>query len=177
MTAGDDTALTGLQELAVAIAVAAALAVGALFAYHSLTGGANDDQVQQSISAAATAAQAVYQDTQDYGLIGSDDPSATPGCSTSTPAFQDMAQYAPSLTLTCAALTSYALNTVVVSSGELTDGDGGGWIGLASRSDDGICWMLYQPADGAADYGQFTPAGSQGCSAPTSAPSPGATSW
>jgi hypothetical protein len=172
----DERGLTGLQELAIAIGIAALLSVGGLFTYNVLTNGADDKTAQSSVSSVLTAANDVYQDTQDYGLIGSSTPNAngTGACGTTTAPFKTMRSYATNETLQCGPITTAGPIVVVVSSGELVDGDAGGWIGLAARSKDGICWQAYQPADGPAIYGSVT---STSCNAPQSAPSGGGTSW
>jgi hypothetical protein len=168
--------LTGLQELAVAIGIAALLSVGGLFTYRVLISGSNDKAVQATITSAKAAAADVYQDTQDYALISSADPNpdGTGACALDTSQFGLLKAYAGNVTFSCGALQSYAAGTVVYSSGELTDGDAGGWIGIAARARDGVCWQVYVPADAPPVFGsQRTPA----CQAPTAAPTGGGAGW
>jgi hypothetical protein len=171
-----DAGLTGLQELAVAIGVAALLSVGAMFTYRVLVSGAGDRAAQVTVGTALAAAHDVYEQTQDYALIGSSQPSSTPagGCNATTSAFSLMASYAAGVDVRCGTLTAFDAGAVVVSTGELTDGDAGGWIGMATLAKDGRCWQVYQPADGPAVYGSLA---SSVCGAPAAAPVDGGPAW
>lgn len=170
----DDDGLTGLQELAVAMAIAALLSVGGMFTYRILVSGAGDRGAQATVSSVLAAARDVYEESQDFGLIGSSQPAATPGgaCSETAVDFSLLESYASGIDLRCTALTTYTEGTVVVSTGELNDGDAGGWVGLATLAADGRCWQVYQPADGPAVYGWSL---GVPCAAPTTAPHGGDT--
>jgi hypothetical protein len=168
--------LTGLQELAVAIGIAALLGVGGLFTYRVLVNGSNDRSVQASISSALTAANDVYQEDQDYALISTPSP-ATGGassCALDTTDFSAMKAYASDVKFSCRALGTYRTGSVVFSTGELADGNAGGWIGLAAMATDGTCWQAYKPADGPTVYGSHSAAT---CPAPTAAPAGGSLDW
>lgn len=172
----DQGGLTGLQELAVAVGVAALLSVGGLFTYRVLVSGANDRQVQASLVTVLSAAHDVYADTQDFGLIATDhpDPGGAAACGTGTPSFSLLASYAVGVAVGCSPQTRYQAGTVVYASGELVDGDAGGWIGLGALASDGVCWQVYLPADGPAVYGARA---AVPCGAPAGPPPGGGASW
>jgi hypothetical protein len=174
--AADERGLTGLQELAVAIGVAALLSVGGLFTYQVLVHGADDRTTQASLTTALAAANDVYQDTQDYGLIATDDPSPDGAgqCSLGTAAFTALQSYAAGVTFECHPQTGYAAGTVVYQTGELGRGDAGGWIGLAALAQDGRCWQVFTSADGPAVFGSSD---TWPCTAPTGAPAGGDAPW
>jgi hypothetical protein len=173
---GEEAGLTGLQELAVAISIAALLSVSGMFTYRILLSGAGDRSAQATIGTALAAAHDVYVDTQDYGLIGSAQPTGGAGgaCSTAAAGFSLLTSYAAGVDVRCGALTTPRPGSVVLTAGELTDGDAGGWIGLAATAADGRCWQVYQPADGPPVYGS---SGGGTCEAPASPPTGGGTSW
>jgi hypothetical protein len=174
--AGDETGLTGLQELAVAMTVAAVLSVGGMFTYRILVSGAGDRAAQAAVGTVLAAAHDVYAQTQDYGLIGAAQPGAAGAgaCSALTPTATLLGSYASGVAVRCGTLTTSVAGAAVVSSGELTDGDGGGWIGIAALAGDGRCWQVYQPADGPAVYG---PGSAGPCNAPTAPPAGGGVAW
>lgn len=169
-----DTGLTGLQELAIAMGVAALLSVGGMFTYRILVAGAGDRSAQVTVDTVMSAAHDVYQETQDYGLIGSTQPTAIGACDGATNAFSLLASYAAGVDVRCGMVTTATAGTVVVTTGELTDGDAGGWIGMAALATDGRCWQAYQPADGPAVYASTT---GNPCEAPTTSPPGGDSTW
>jgi hypothetical protein len=175
-TWNEDAGLTGLQELAVAISIAALLSVGGMFTYRVLMSGAGDRAVQSTLDAVLAAAHSEYEETQDYGLIGSAQPTAALGgaCDGHTGAASLLDSYATGVAVLCGTQTVADPGSVVIASGELTNGDSGGWVGIAALARDGRCWQVYQPGDGAAVYG---PGGTEACRAPVVPPPGGGLAW
>jgi type II secretory pathway pseudopilin PulG len=154
---------SGLTEIGAIVLCVGILTTAGLFTYKLATNSGNDQGAQSNLQAALGAANDVYNDTQDYTQITQAqqlqnfDHGATFTLSTNTSSPPQM--------------TTYSTNTFVAVVGALSDGDAGGYIGLATLSQSGTCWQIYSPADGSPVYGSTTGT----CSAPTSAPSNGTT--
>ena len=144
-----------LIELVVVLAVMAVLMGIAVPTWLGQQNLSNDQATQSLLSSALSAANRVYNSTQDYlGISTAQLEHADPSANT----FIAVGQ-----------LGWYSAGSVVFAEGTLSDGNAGGWIGLASLARTGKCWQVYQPADGPPTYGS---AGGAPCSSPM-APLPG----
>ena len=164
--------VSGIIELVIALVVLSILIGIAIPYFGQARASSNNSAAQQSIKVVNTALGSVYGDIQDYGYFGTANPSFQGACSTSTQATVNLLSQIKNVTLTCTSPITVAPSTVTFLSGELSDGNPGGWIGLAALSVTGTCWQLYIPADGSPVYGSTSVVP---CVAPTSAP--GGTPW
>lgn len=138
-----------LVELVVVLLVMAVLMGIAVPTWLGQQNLSNDQATQSLLSSALSAANRVYNSTQNYSAI------------TAT----QLGRADTSTTFTVdGALGSYSAGAVVFAEGSLSDGNAGGWIGLASLARTGKCWQVYQPADGPPTYGS---ASGTPCNPPT----------
>jgi type II secretory pathway pseudopilin PulG len=165
-----EAGVSGIVELVVVLVV-----IGILFGILMPTflgsrSSSNDHNAQQLLNGAATAAQNVYNDSQDYGAIGgATSPTAkcaTPGSTSAPVALANLTAYDTSVTFTCSSQTAFANNSIVYTTGELASPAVGGWIGMATESRSGTCWQVFIPANTPPTYGSTTTAS---CAAPTAA--------
>lgn len=136
-------------ELVVVLAVLAILMAISVPVFFGQTSLSHDRSAQSLLDQALSASNRVYDATQDYPQITAPELNRA----------DTSAKFTANGTL-----TSFNPSAVVFATGSLSDGDAGGWIGLASLAQSGTCWQVYQPADGSPTYGSAT---SGTCSAPT----------
>lgn len=150
------TGAAGLLEVAAIVLAVGILTTAGLFTYRLATNSGADQATQSNLRSALGAANDVYNDTQDYTAVQA----------------SQLADYDRGATFVTAPQTSYQSNTIVYGTGPLSNGDPGGYIGLAALSRSGTCWQVYSPADGPPSYGSSS---ESPCAAPTAAP--GGSSW